>query len=106
MKWVLIILIRLYWFVVPIRFKRVCLFKESCSNYIYKLTLTDGFLTGFEGLRKRMRQCRGEYHLRTYKNGFEMLLSDGSIINQEEISITLIEPYINSVKNFENSLSR
>lgn len=98
MKLLLIILIRFYWLVVPEKLKRVCLFKESCSNYVYRITLADGFFEGLNGLRKRMRQCSSEYRLYTSKNGFEVLLSDRTIVNQEEISPELIEPYISGCK--------
>jgi len=92
MKWALFILIKLYWVVFPEKNRRSCLFKESCSNFVYRQTNEGGFLKGANALLQRLKKCRKGYHLYTSLNGFEMELADGSIIKEHEIAPKLLEP--------------
>jgi putative component of membrane protein insertase Oxa1/YidC/SpoIIIJ protein YidD len=95
MKIILLSIIRLYWTFVPKHKRRPCVFEESCSNYIYRVTNEKGFFSGLSALKKRFHQCRPGYTI--YKdeqnNSFELCLKDGSIIANEKISRTLLPPF-------------
>ena len=95
MKFLLLNIIRLYWNFVPTHKRRACVFEESCSNYIHRVTTEKGFLKGMCALKKRFHQCRPGYELfKVEQNStFELHLKDGSIITNEKISKTLLPPY-------------
>lgn len=60
MRWLLIGVIHLYRRLPPF-FKRKCLFKETCSAHVLRLTRQSGFLVGLRTLKIRMMQCRPGY---------------------------------------------
>ena len=78
--------------VFPEKKRRSCLFKETCSQYVYRQTNEGGFLKGTKALLQRLKKCRKGYQLYTSLNGFEMELADGSIIKEHEIAPKLLEP--------------
>lgn len=61
MRWLLIGLICAYRRFVPVRFKRCCLFKETCSQFTLRVTREQGFLAGCRAVRQRIGQCRPGY---------------------------------------------
>jgi putative component of membrane protein insertase Oxa1/YidC/SpoIIIJ protein YidD len=60
MKWFLVGLIYAYrW--LPDRFKRQCLFNETCSLFVARVARESGFWPGLRALRTRVSQCRPGY---------------------------------------------
>lgn len=106
MKYLFIIIIKLYWLLFPEKNRRSCLFKESCSKYVFRVFNEDGFLKGISAFYERYKKCRPGYIIRNSKDfkKLELLLVDGSILNESDISEKIIEPYINSVKEVEKKL--
>jgi uncharacterized protein len=97
MNWVLLILIELYWKIFPPSMRRSCLFKETCSHYVYRQTREFGFFCGIKALRTRMKKCRKGYQLYTGNKGLEIKLVDGSILCEDEISPNLLRPIYGQV---------
>lgn len=91
MKYVLLILIRIYWITVPERNRRHCLFKESCSRFVYRITAAKGIKEGLLALNSRVHQCRPGYqlHKNEKQNSIELYLKDGTIIKEDEMSQNL-----------------
>lgn len=86
MKWVILSLIRIYW-LIPDNWRKRCLFKESCSQYVFRITRDDGFVAGLDVLRHRFRQCRPGYGFVTLPDGQEMVvLADGSLVEAESLA--------------------
>lgn len=102
MKWILLILIKLYWKYFPVQKRKVCLFKETCSHYVYRHTEEHGFWIGLKALVQRLKQCRNGYNIYTGENGFEMELIDGTIVQENEISIELLKPFYESINRYSN----
>ena len=98
MKWLFLLVIKLYWALVPVNNRRGCLFKETCSQHVYRHAYEEGFIKGALALMQRLKKCRKGYQLYSGAKGFEMELADGSVINEEEISLSLLEPIYKSVK--------
>ncbi len=46
MKQLLLAIIRMYWNLVPVYKRGPCLFKKTCSHYIYDLTTDYGLIAG------------------------------------------------------------
>lgn len=102
MKWVFLTIIQLYWKIIPEKNRRSCLFKETCSHYVYQHTTEYGFLKGYNALRLRMKKCRKGYQVYSGNKGFEMKLADGSFITEEEISPNILKPIYDQVQVFTN----
>jgi putative component of membrane protein insertase Oxa1/YidC/SpoIIIJ protein YidD len=104
MRQFLLLIIKLYWKFIPEKKRRKCLFKESCSNYVFRHTKEHGFLKGLLALKSRIKKCRGGYELYTGENGFEMKLSDGTVLYEEEISLNIMNPIYQQIETYSNSI--
>lgn len=100
MKQALLLIIKIYWAITPECKRRSCLFKESCSRYVFRKTTEDGFFKGVQALLQRHKKCRPGYQLYTGLQGFEMELADGSVIKEDEISPRFL---IGNVKISDNN---
>ena len=81
------------------RKKPSCIFKETCSHYVYRNTQEGGFLKGIRALMERLIKCRKGYQLYTSLQGFEMELADGSIIKEDEIAPRILLPFYNKINS-------
>jgi putative component of membrane protein insertase Oxa1/YidC/SpoIIIJ protein YidD len=61
-KYLLIFIILIYQAIIPRRFRGVCLFKESCSNFVCRKAKNGGFKGGIKALFFRIN---GQIHLLT-----------------------------------------
>ena len=55
MKYCLILIIKLYWKIIPASRRNRCLYKESCSNKVYNDTLREGLFKGLLSLYQRIK---------------------------------------------------
>jgi putative component of membrane protein insertase Oxa1/YidC/SpoIIIJ protein YidD len=87
MKYLVLIVIRLYWKLVPASKRRKCVFKESCSNAVYKETNNNGFIKGLETLLFRFRNCNNRFELTVdfQTERTKVILKDGTLIDFEEM---------------------
>lgn len=75
------------------------MFRESCSKYVYRITKQNGFVEGLKALKERVNVCKPPYMVYKRENNFEMHLGDGSILQQNEISLELLPPNSYRYKN-------
>ena len=97
MKYLILKVIELYWKLIPAHYRRPCVFKETCSVYVHRHTTEQGFLAGITALFERQRKCRKGYQLQVGEKGFELKLSDASVINEQEISPSILSPLQNAL---------
>ena len=92
MKFIILLAIRLYWNFIPASKRRSCIFRESCSKYVYRIAKEKGFLGGLNAFAKRYKQCRPGYQITSSSLSEEtvMILCDGSVIENTEIADHLI----------------
>lgn len=88
MNYILLFAIRFYWILKSNKQPARCLFRISCSRYVYQIATEDGFFKGVHALFKRYRNCRHGYQLMINPlNGQKtMVLPDGTNIRQNEIA--------------------
>jgi putative component of membrane protein insertase Oxa1/YidC/SpoIIIJ protein YidD len=89
-RFILLFLIRIYWISIPITKRRKCLFNESCSNHVYRITKEKGLIKGIVCLVRRIKQCKPGYKLEINDNFIRLHLIDGSILNESEISEIIV----------------
>lgn len=84
--WFIILFVRLYWLLVPARFRRTCLFRESCSHHVLRRTVEGGGLAGLDAFWRRWRRCRPGAVLVETALGYTLRLADGSLADPGELS--------------------
>lgn len=76
--------IDLYWLIPPSK-RRACLFKESCSCHVYRITKKEGVMKGIYSLWKRIKQCRPQYSFYEDPTGMIwVILKDGTVVSKKE----------------------
>lgn len=85
-------MVRLYWFSKSKNSNPKCIFRKSCSHYVYEITQKQGYLKGLKAFVFRYRNCRG--YIQVFKNPISnktnMLLSSRIIIEEDEIAERLL----------------
>lgn len=88
MKSLILLVIRIYWTLVPKSKRRPCLFRTSCSRHVYQVTNKEGLLKGLVAFKYRFRNCRGNFLLFTnsYDGSKNMIMPGGGTLKESEIS--------------------
>ena len=88
MKYLLLRLIKIYWRLIPTENRRMCIFRISCSRYVFQETESGGFLTGIEALRYRFQNCRRGFEI--FDNPIDgtkqLILKNGDVLKESEIA--------------------
>jgi putative component of membrane protein insertase Oxa1/YidC/SpoIIIJ protein YidD len=109
MKRVLLSAIELYWrLIVPER-RRQCIFRESCSVHVHRITRDQGLVRGISAFVHRFRRCRGGYAVTfdRYLNP-SLLLVDGTTIPIAEAAdsvLAMVTGTVNVVRQIHLSSS-
>lgn len=85
-------MIQFYWFVKSKNSKPKCIFKKSCSHYVYEIAKQQGFLKGLKALKFRFENCRNGFELfkNPINNTTNMLLPSKIIVEENEIAERLL----------------
>jgi len=88
MRWLILLIIRMYWSIIPSNRRRQCIFKTSCSHYVYNETSDKGVLGGLKAFIYRYRNCRGGYmcYLNPVTKRAEMVLLTGEVIQEDQMA--------------------
>lgn len=90
MRWLLLLAIRCYWALWPARWRRGCLYRESCSRHVYRMAQQGGFAKGFRALRGRFRTCRPAYGIVAGYGETWLVLADGSFLPAAEAALAVL----------------
>lgn len=93
MKYFLLIAIKCYWLIFPANKRRMCLFKKSCSRFVYENTLKYGFVSGSKALWYRYKTCRPGYiiYVNKHTNSTEVILCNHETIPADDVSLTILQ---------------
>jgi putative component of membrane protein insertase Oxa1/YidC/SpoIIIJ protein YidD len=86
----LVLAIRLYWLAWPARWRRPCLYRESCSRHVYRVAVAKGFAAGVRALRWRARTCRPGYGIVRCDGQTWLALADGSVLAAADVAPRLL----------------
>ncbi|WP_072995564.1 membrane protein insertion efficiency factor YidD [Pseudozobellia thermophila] len=88
MRLFLLFSIIMYWITIPKSKRRNCIFHESCSHYVYRITRDNGFYEGLKALLYRYRNCRpeAEVFIHPITGKYQLILPDKTILGQDEIA--------------------
>lgn len=88
MKIFLLNIIRIYWWIIPQKSRRNCIFNKSCSNHVFDETKKNGFKYGLKELKFRIKNCQPEFDIfldpKTGKK--QMLLKTGIVVDEYHIA--------------------
>jgi putative component of membrane protein insertase Oxa1/YidC/SpoIIIJ protein YidD len=90
-RYLLLLVIRSYWLLWPERLRRHCLFHESCSHHVFRITKAQGLISGLKALWKRFQTCRPGYSFFKYGGAVHILLVDGSVLPISEVGNFVLE---------------
>jgi uncharacterized protein len=92
MKNLILLTIQLYWFFKPNSSMPKCIFKKSCSHYVYETTQKEGFLKGLTAFWFRYQNCRGGFEIfeNPMNNKTQMLLPSRIVLDYDEIAERLL----------------
>jgi hypothetical protein len=82
--------IRLYWLLVPASLRRNCLFRETCSQHVLRISNEAGDLKAIKALFRRVRACRPGYRLELVEGDMRMVLVDGTIVHEYDIAPAIL----------------
>lgn len=90
MKYLLLMMIKLYWKFIPESKRRKCLFKVSCSNYVYRKTKEKGLVGGLKALLFRIHNCNSKYNIIEVDNKKLLVSSRFKVFNKNEINHSIL----------------
>jgi uncharacterized protein len=85
--------IRQYWKFIPEEKRQVCLYKESCSRYIYRIFQEQGFLRGLEAVKYRFKNCHKNYSFIFNNNTIYLETRNGDHIKRESINPEILNTF-------------
>ncbi len=91
MKTLLMWLIKSYWFLIPPEKRNRCLFKKSCSHYVFDITNEDGILKGLKALYFRFKHCRSGYYIINSKDGKLFISARNEVFKPSEINDRILK---------------
>ncbi len=93
MKYLALLIIKMYWFLIPASKRRKCIFRKSCSKHVYDMILNKGIILGLKAFKFRYLNCRQgvEVFKNPLTNELQFLLPNNSIVEEEEIAERLIK---------------
>ena len=91
MRIILLIIIRSYWFLIPKSKRRRCLFKLSCSNYVFRKTKKEGFIEGLKALRFRVDNCNSNYCIIELDGQMILVTNSNKIFYEHEMSNSILK---------------
>lgn len=75
----------MYWKLIPKHKRNRCIFSESCSNYVFRITSTQGFIKGLKALHTRFKNCRPGYQVITIHNEKFLVTANHQLFKESEI---------------------
>ena len=102
MKYILLFIIQVYWRAIPPSKRKQCIFRESCSHYVWRTTTEDGFIAGIRALLFRNKHCCPGFVIYKYKNQYELKTVNGLILKENDIAERLLTPDNPSLIDFDN----
>lgn len=92
---ILQLIIKFYWLIIPVEKRNECIFKESCSRYVFSTTNSYGILSGLRALRFRYKNCRSGFEIFNdpITNKIRMVLPDKTIVDKNQIAIRLVKKH-------------
>lgn len=101
MRYLLLLAIRIYW-VIPTELHSKCIFKETCSHYVYRIAKQQGFIAGINALKERNELCRPGYLVYRYEGHFYLKTASGKVFAESDMSDSILPPNNSQLLDFDD----
>ncbi|MFM7683658.1 MAG: membrane protein insertion efficiency factor YidD [Bacteroidota bacterium] len=91
MTFILQFIIKIYWFMIPPTKRNQCLFKESCSKIVYRISQEQGFFSAIRTFYFRYKNCRSDYHLFLHNDQICLRTKENYILDNSEINPEILQ---------------
>lgn len=91
MNFFLIWAIKGYWFLIPPKKRNKCLFKKSCSHYVFDIAKKNGLIKGLKALHYRFKHCRSGYYLINGESGELLISARNEVFDSNEINERILK---------------
>jgi len=91
MKILLLFFIKMYWFLIPAKKRKKCLFKKSCSHFVFDIAKKEGLVKGLKALKYRWKHCRPGYYIINGVAGKILISAHNEVFDKNEIAERLID---------------
>jgi putative component of membrane protein insertase Oxa1/YidC/SpoIIIJ protein YidD len=91
MKWLIQKAIELYWRLIAPSRRRQCVFRETCSVHVHRITRDHGAIQGLFAFFRRAHRCREGYVVKFDEHlNPSLVLVDGTSIGFDEASDSVL----------------
>jgi len=90
MKILFLMIIKSYWLLIPESKRRKCLFKKSCSNYVYEMTRKKGLISGLKALRFRVQNCNPDYSIIQLEEELILVTKTNVVLREEDLNTSIL----------------
>lgn len=101
MKHLLLLAIRIYW-KIPTKMHQKCIFRETCSHYVYRIASEQGFLAGLRALRRRNEVCRPGYVVYLSQGRYYLQAANGEVFEEQDIAVSELPPYNKNILDLDH----
>ncbi|PHR15129.1 MAG: hypothetical protein COA40_03060 [Aequorivita sp.] len=91
-KAILLLIIKSYWLIVPKSSRRKCLFKVSCSHYVYQQTKKNGLQAGLRALHFRIENCNPSYQIIDLGDEKILVTKTNKVFPEKELNKLILNP--------------
>ena len=99
MKLFFILILKIYQKFYPQNWKRTCIFEESCSHHVLRITRERGFVEGIKSLVNRFRNCRPGYYIIKEEGKIFLITCKYEIIEEKIISSVIIQKHLDEIRS-------
>jgi len=85
--------IEYYWKNVPADKRRVCIYKVSCSKFVYDKIETRGFISGVKAYLSRIKNCNAHYSISKVNDEIQIKTKSGIFLYEEQINPVIIKEF-------------
>jgi len=88
MRIVLLLGIRMYWRLIPAHKRRRCIFKKSCSHFVFEKATQEGLASALKAFRYRFNTCRPGFKMliSPIDNKAILILKNGDVLEEKDAS--------------------
>lgn len=92
MSYLILFSIQLYRKFIKPKYVRTCIFKESCSNFVERVTNEKGGLAGLRALWERLHHCRPGYtfYFKDSENQWQLISAGGKRYERSLLSPSVV----------------
>ena len=101
MKYLLLLAIRIYW-KIPTKLHQHCIFRETCSHYVYRIASEQGIFAAFKAIRERNELCRPGYIVYKSLGHYYLKTANGTIFEEGDIALSELPPINNKILDLDN----